>query len=105
MRSQKYVYLYILILLAIVTHIAWFMPGNTLFHADWAHWSNTAVKQSWNSLGSWSNFSMFGQPSVQVGFYIFQGPMSLLSHLGASYDMAVKITLMMPIAILSFVAP
>jgi hypothetical protein len=105
MMASNKTYIYLLILIAIATHLIWFIPGSVLFHGDWFHWSDTAAGQAWTSLGTWNSFFEFGTPRILIGFTLMQDLWSLIVNMGGSFDTAVRLTLLAPIAILGFVAP
>lgn len=98
-------YILALIVVAIVTHILWFNPSSTLFHVDWLHWSDAAAQQAFHSLGTWSSYFGIGAPRAQISFSFVENFWSLFGALGMGFDTAVKLTILIPIAILSFVAP
>lgn len=102
-RNRTYVLL--LIIVAVVSHIAWFMPGAILFHSDWLHWPDINTAQAWSQEGTWKNFMNFGGPNIQMGYFLVTFFWPLIAHLGGGFDAAVKLTVMIPIAFLGFLAP
>ena len=98
-------YLSLLLVFAVLTHLNWFNPFSILTYSDWYYWPNEAVKQLFSSYGSWVNFWNFGSVNIQLQFNIFKFPWALLTNLGLNYDQAVKITFLVPIAILGFFSP
>lgn len=104
-HKKDILYLLLLIGIAVVSHIIWFTPGVNLFHSDWSHWPDAATRQAWELEGSWKNFLDFGSPNIQVGYFFVTGLWPLIAFLGGGFDAAVKFTVMIPIAILGFIAP
>ncbi|MCX6717244.1 MAG: hypothetical protein NTU76_01025 [Candidatus Taylorbacteria bacterium] len=103
LRKKKY--LLLLIFASIITHLQWFNPFSILNYSDWSYWPNEATSQLYNSYGTWINFSNFGLVNIQLPFNLFTFIWSLIVNLGSSYDFATKITFLIPIAILGFIAP
>jgi hypothetical protein len=101
----KYWPIILLITIAIVSHIAWLTPDSIITFADWSHWSHTALLEAHKGWSTWLSYEEFGRPNIQVAFYPFILIWSLIGNLGGSYDLAVKITFMIPIIILGFLAP
>jgi hypothetical protein len=102
---KKYKYPLTLITFAVISHLQWFNPYSVLNFSDWSYWPNEAVKQLWNSYGTWINFFNFGAVNIQLPFNFFKSIWSLFANLGFSYDLATKITFLIPIAILGFINP
>lgn len=98
-------YLLILVGVAIATHLIWFTPGTTLFHNDWLHRPTATMNQAWDMERVWKDFSNFGTPNIQIGFFLVTILWPLIGHLGGGFDAGVKLTMMIPIAILGFVGP
>lgn len=101
----RYKYLFILLIFALLTHLNWFDFYNILTYSDWYYWPNEAVKQLFSSYGSWVNFWNFGSVNIQLQFNVFKFLWALLTNIGLSYDQAVKLTFLFPIAILGFFSP
>lgn len=98
------IFVAILIITGIVTHINWFNPISMLTFGDWYYWPKTAIIQLWNSGGTWLNFWNFGKPNIQINFYFFELIWSFIGYLGFSFDVAAKITFFIPIAIFGFLS-
>lgn len=94
-----------LVFFAIFTHLQWFNLGSVLTFSDWSYWPNEATKQLWNSWGTWINYWNFGSVNIQISFLFFNFFWSIFTNIGFSYDFATKITFLIPVAILGFIAP
>lgn len=99
------IYIFILIVFGILTHIEWFNPWSILNDSDWSFWTNEAVRELNVSFGSWVNMFNFGDTNIQIYFNIFKILWYILGSLGLSYDVATKITFLIPIAIGGFISP
>jgi hypothetical protein len=104
-EKEDGIYLFLLVVIAIATHMIWFTPGTNLFHSDWSHWPNAATGQAWAMEGSWKNFLNFGTPNIQIGYFFVTILWPFIALLGGSFDAAAKLTVMIPIAIIGFVGP
>ena len=94
-----------LILLGVITHQEWFNFKSILTFADWHYQPIQATAQLMNSYGTWINFFNVGSPNIQIYFYSFSTIWSILAKMGLSFDFGVKLTLLIPIAILGFLSP
>jgi len=103
--NLKNIYLYILILFGIITHIEWFNPYSVLNDSDWSFWHKETIQSLNISFGSWVNMFSFGGPNIQTYFNIFKIIWFGFGSLGLSFDIATKITFLIPIAIGGFIAP
>jgi hypothetical protein len=103
--NLKNIYLYILILFGIITHIEWFNPYSVLNDSDWGFLHNETIKSLNISFGSWVNMFGFGGTNIQIYFNIFKIAWYTIGYLGFSYDIATKTTFLIPIAIGGFIAP
>jgi hypothetical protein len=104
-RFLDFFCLLFLLVLAVASHWQWFNPASVLNCSDWSFWPDAAAKQLLNSYGAWINFFNFGAANVQTPFNLFTAAWSALANLNFSYDNAVKITLLIPIAIFGFFSP
>ena len=94
------------ILLAVVTHGAWFILGTILTHGDWQYRTDEYVRQMVSISGTWLNTSDFGGANITLYSYPLRGIIwSILSNVNLSYDTVVKLSMFIPIAILGFVGP
>ncbi|MBU3978221.1 hypothetical protein KJ980_02020 [Patescibacteria group bacterium] len=102
---KKYKYIFFLIIIALISHLQWFNPFSILNSSDWSYWPDKAVSQLYYSWGAWINFFNFGAVNIQLSFNFFKSIWSLFTNLGFSYDLATKVTFLIPIAILGFISP
>ena len=102
---KKSKYILFLIAIALISHLQWFNLNSILNFSDWSYWPTEPVNQLYNSWGTWVNFFNFGSVNIQIPFLFFKSIWSLITNLGFSYDLATKITFLIPIAILGFIAP
>lgn len=95
-------YGFLLILIGIIVHYQWFNPYSRLFSWDWTNWPDKTVKGLFPfGQGTYINFYDFGFQNIEVYlnlFYILWGGIG-------SYVAASKLTVMIPIAILSVLSP
>lgn len=98
-------YLWLLVFIAIGTHLIWFKLGSTLFHNDWLHRPTQTMDEAWSMQQAWKNFIGFGSPNVQMGYFFVSILWPIIGHLGGSFDTAVKLSLLIPIALLGFISP
>jgi hypothetical protein len=103
--NLKNIYLYILILFGIIIHIEWLNPYSILNDSDWSFWHKETIQSLNISFGSWVNMFGFGGPNIQIYFNIFKLIWFSFGSLGLSFDIATKITFLIPIAIGGFIAP
>ncbi len=103
--NQNFSYIIILILFGIVVHLQWFNPGSILNDSDWFFWYDESIRNLNVSFGSWVNMFGFGWPNIQIYFNIFKIAWFFLASLGISFDIATKITFLIPIAIGGFIFP
>lgn len=99
------IFIGLLVVFGVASHLIWFNPSSVLFHSDWLHWTDGAARQAWQALGTWSTFFGFGEPRIQIGFTLVQSLWSLVGALGGNFDMGVKVSLLWPIAVLGFLSP
>ena len=102
-KNNKYIFL--LLVIALASHLQWFNPFSILNSSDWSYWPNEAVNQLYYSYGAWVNFFDFGSANIQLPFNFFNSIWSVFTNLGLSYDFATKVTFLIPIALLGFIAP
>jgi hypothetical protein len=95
-------FVFFLIIIAIVSHIEWFNINSTLFFLDWSHRNDAVTSQIWNfGWSTWMSPTSLGYQNIQLYMFI---PISIWGFIG-KYDLAVKVTYLWPIAILSLLAP
>ncbi|MFA5993857.1 MAG: carbohydrate binding domain-containing protein [Parcubacteria group bacterium] len=83
----------------------WFNIFSILNSSDWGYWPSETTKQLVDSYGAWIDFFNLGSVNIQLTFNLFTLIWSVITNLGFSYDLATKITFLIPIAILGFIAP
>lgn len=98
-------FILLLSVVAIISHRAWFTFGTVLNNGDWQFWADPAVKELYYSYTPWLTSADFGGPNVQIYFYFFKVVWSAIVHLGGSYDTAVKLTFLIPVALAGFLTP
>ncbi|MCX6739605.1 MAG: hypothetical protein NTZ49_00045 [Candidatus Parcubacteria bacterium] len=98
----RHKYPILLILLAIITHWQWFDPNSLLFHGDWRNWPNENIQRFISGgYGAYVDDLNFGIQNIQIYFsFIF-----FLWGIIGSYLMATKLVMLLPIALLSLLAP
>lgn len=95
-NHQNRILIGVLILIAIFTHREWFSLDSILFNGDWRNRSDEATKEILNwGRGMWIGFYNLGEPNIQP----FSNIQTLLWGIIGDYQLAVKITLLWPIAI------
>jgi hypothetical protein len=95
-------YLFVLIAIAVLTHLPWFDLSTTLFSWDWKLWPDNVIKLlKYGGQGTYLNWFNFGESNIQIYFnFLF-----ILWGVIGTYTLASKLTVMIPIAILSVVSP
>src|SRR5688500_210881 len=105
-KSRNRLCILALIFVGIFSHLVWFNFSTTLNHGDWQYRTDDHVKSLWQTGGTWTSYTDFGGGNAILYSYPLRGVLwSGITLLGFSYDTAVKLTLMIPIAILGFLAP
>lgn len=94
-----------LVSVAVLSHWEWFNPASILTAADWYFWHDEPAGELISTWGPWLSYWGMGNPNPQIPFLVFKAIWSAIVQLGGSYDLAVKITFLWPIAIFGFVAP
>lgn len=96
------IYIVVLVLLAIATHLEWFHIGSNLFFNDWKFRNDLAVSEIRNfNWSTWISFYNLGSQNIQIYTFV---PAFIWGLIG-DYDVATKITFFWPIAILAVIAP
>lgn len=103
--NKDFILLSILVIFGIITHIEWFNPFSILNDSDWFFWYDESIKTLNKDFSAWVSFFDLGMPNIQIYFNIFKILWWSIVGLGFSYDIAVKITFLIPIAIGGFVSP
>lgn len=97
--------IFILIIAGIIIHIQWFKLNDIFSFGDWGYWPVAITNKLYNSYGTWISFLNFGSVNIQIYFNIFTSIWSMFTNLGFSYDLATKVTFLIPVAILGFITP
>ena len=94
-----------LVVIGVATHWQWFIPGNQFRWGDDLGASSVALPQYGVSYVSWLSFSGLGGINIQPYQLMFFQSWRLLSILGANFPITEQLTMLWPIAILSFLSP
>ncbi|MBP8960980.1 hypothetical protein KBG31_02005 [Patescibacteria group bacterium] len=97
------IYILLLIVIAFFSHLIWYDPMSVLHFSDWTHWNSFSVSELVNTWSPWFSVFNFGAPNVQLPFLLFKSIWYGISLLGFSYDLGVKISLLIPISLGGFV--
>jgi hypothetical protein len=95
----------LLLLIALITHHVWLYPHAILSFADWSYWPTTSMHHLWSTWGTWLSFADFGAANIQVSFLFFKALWGVVALMGGTYATAVQITFLIPIILLSALAP
>ncbi len=102
----KYLPLLGLITIGFISHYEWFNFNSILTHGDWLYRTDQHTKLLYKLWSTWIAFSNFGSPNITIFSYPLRGLLwPTIANLGLSYDAAVRLTLMIPIALLGFISP
>lgn len=99
------VFIVTLIIIAIVAHWQWFIPGHQFRWEDSSGIPNVAFSNMGYSYNGWISITDVGYVNVQLYQLMFFQLWHLLATLGANYALTFQITMLWPIAVLSFVSP
>jgi len=98
--------LLILVIVAFITHKSWFQWNTIISYSDFLFRYDDLVKTLDESFKSWISYYNFGYPNIQPYWYPIRGWLwSQLAKSGISFINIIKITHLIPIAILGFVSP
>jgi hypothetical protein len=99
---RRYRYIFLLLLISVIVHLIWFDFNSLLFHGDWRHWPDENVKRFISGgYGSYFDDVNFGYQNIQIYLnFIF-----FLWGIIGTYILATKLTLLIPIALLSVITP
>src|SRR3989344_9369397 len=100
-RSKKYLTLVILIVITILVHYTWFFGQGILNYNDWFYLHNEFISQYFQNQSTWQNYRSLGGFFLQLMTIVFYNLLSKISQLGASYDTAVRVVFLIPIALLA----
>jgi hypothetical protein len=99
------VYIAALIAIGYISHRVWFDPNAVLFFGDWKYSPLTLSKQLFFIWGSWLPGPDLGVPNIQTNFLPSKLVSSLAAIVTGSAELGVMLTVLIPIAILGFLAP
>ncbi len=103
---RKYLFVIGLVLVVISSHLAWFNPNSIIQFGDWQYRPDEHAIQGLTSWSTWIGFEDFGSPNPIVFGYPLRGILwSIVVRMGLTYDIATKVTLLIPIAICGFLVP
>ena len=105
MTRKDFPFLGILLLLSICTHWVWFLPSSILSSGDWFYWHQSLVNNLFTSWSTWLTHQNLGVPNIQIYFFVFTSLWASLGLMGIDFDIAFKLTILLPIAIGGFFAP
>src|SRR3989344_5113847 len=94
-------YILILTLISILTHIVWFTSPGVLNAGDWIFIHDEFSAKTLTNLSLWISHGGLGQSSIAVMNFPFYFAYSLLTNASITYEMAVRIIFLIPIAILT----
>jgi hypothetical protein len=99
-----FVFVILLFLIAIISHFEWFRFGNILFSGDIWYWYPEALKEAPLS-AAWISNGGFGVPNIQLYKLLFIALWSFLGKIGLQFTDVLRITHLIPIAVLGFLSP
>jgi len=94
-----------LIVIGVLSHWQWFVPGYQFRWGDSAGPSAAAFPQFGFSYGGWLSLTDLGGANIQPYQLMFIQTWHILAAFGADFPVAEQITMLWPIAILSFLSP
>jgi len=96
----------VLICVAIITHLQWFNPSSVLTSGDWQFRHPELLRGFQGNWSTWLSHEDAGQANVQLSAFPVRGFLwNQLANLGFNYDLIVKLTLLIFIAIGGFLSP
>ncbi|RJO60540.1 hypothetical protein C4544_05035, partial [candidate division WS5 bacterium] len=99
---KKNKYIFLLIVMAIATHLLWFDFTSLLFHGDWRKWPAENIQRFLSGgYGTYVDDIGFGSQNIQIYFNFVYLLWGIIGH----YMVATRLTLFIPIAILSVLSP
>lgn len=104
-NKSHFPYVFLLILLSILSHREWFSVKSIITWGDWYYWPSLIIGKLAFLWNPWISFLELGYPNIQLNYLFFTGLWSVFFNLGINYDFSSKLTFFIPIAILSFVSP
>lgn len=99
------IYVALLVGLAYISHRVWFIPNAVVFFNDWRYAPNLTARQLFVTSGAWFPTPDLGLPNIQMNFLPFRALWTMVVNLGGSSDLAMRLVVMIPLAIIGFLAP
>src|ERR1700686_2197755 len=94
-----------LVAIGVASHWQWFIPGYQFRWGDNTGVVATALPQYGVSYVGWLSFTGLGGANIQPFQLMFFQSWHLLSLLGANFSITEQLTMLWPIAVLSFLSP
>jgi hypothetical protein len=95
----------ILVVVAVVSHWQWFVPGYQFRWSDSGGIPAAAFPQYGVSYVDWLSFTGLGGINIQPYQFMFLQSWHLLANLGVNFATTEQLTMLWPIALLSFLSP
>jgi len=95
----------ILVVIAVVSHWQWFVPGYQFRWSDSGGIPAAAFPQYGVSYVDWLSFTGLGGINIQPYQFMFLQSWHLLADLGVNFALTEQLTMLWPIALLSFLGP
>jgi hypothetical protein len=99
------IFVSILVIIGIVTHINWFNPLSNFSYADFRYIYEEQARMFGSTSTTWLPYKSWGLANVQLYFYPLYLFWALIANLGMTAMFAIKLSHFMPMAILIFVSP
>ena len=103
--GKDWPYVVALLLITGIAHRVWFHLGVSLHFGDWMQWSTTGTKELYRTWSAYMSVSDLGGPNVSLFFLPFIAAWSFWVNAGTSYATAFQLVNLIPVAILSVLAP
>lgn len=95
----------ILMILVVVIYHNWFWLNSVFFSGDAAFRFDEFTKTLLTSYNTWLNANTFGDPNIQLYFFLSRAFWSLLSYINIPSVITLKFSHLLPIAFFSLLAP
>lgn len=103
---ENMIYILLLIVIAVVSHVNWFSYGNIIDFGDQIFYHSATLKEFYFSSTTWWSQFNIGSPNIQLFTYpIFGLISSFLANLELDSAFIFNVTFLAPIAILGFISP
>jgi len=104
--NYKYIFPILLFIISFITHIEWFKPNSVITANDFTYYYTEAAKKLDDNYRSWVNYEGLGKPNIQYYFYFSKFLLiSFFTNLGLSYNLTIKLVLLLPVVLLSYFSP